>query len=369
MRARQVLDRIAHLGGQIANRGDECLPDLDSSIGELADISPLGGSGPGSIAFFFNPEFKEELVQARPSVLITAPPFLGPISKSGLPIWKDALVISCSDPYLAMALLSREFDREPQAEKTQATTQVHPSAVVAKDVVLGQGVFVGPGVVIEAGARIGDRTRLVAQVYVGREVAVGPDCAFFSQVSVYDRTQIGARVRLHSGVRIGADGFGYAPVRDQGQTVDHQKIYHLGRVVLGDDVEIGANSCVDRGTFGDTVIGSKTKIDNLVQVGHNCQLGEGTIVCGQAGFAGRASTGKFVTVGGHSGITNGVHAGDHSQLAAYSGLTRDLPPGEIGFGLPARFGKTEGIKFQSFLYRLYVNSKRSKGQSAPGENS
>jgi len=157
-------------------------------------------------------------------------------------------------------------------------------------------------------------------------------------VTLYENTVIGRGCRLHSGVVIGADGFGYAPVVDPAtkKPVDHLKIYHLGRVVIEDEVEIGANSTIDRGTLGDTRIRSKVKIDNLVQIGHNCDVGEGSILCGTSGMAGSSSLGKFVTVGANAGTANQVHVGDYAALAGYTGAAKDVEPGAEMGGVPAR---------------------------------
>jgi UDP-3-O-[3-hydroxymyristoyl] glucosamine N-acyltransferase len=160
----------------------------------------------------------------------------------------------------------------------------------------------------------------------------------FPSVTLYEKTKIGKRCRIHAGVVLGADGFGYAPYLDPQTKLPygHQKIYHLGRVVIEDDVEIGANSTIDRGTLGDTVIRSQAKIDNLVQVGHNCDVGEGSILCGAAGMAGSSSLGKFVYVGAQAGTGNQVHVGDYAKLAGYTGAAKDVAPHAEVAGVPAR---------------------------------
>jgi UDP-3-O-[3-hydroxymyristoyl] glucosamine N-acyltransferase len=208
---------------------------------------------------------------------------------------------------------------------------IHPSAVIGEGVLLGEGVAVMAGVVIGSGTSIGADTVLYPNVTVGERVTVGPDCILFPHVCVYGSVEIGARVRIHAGAVIGADGFGY--VWDGAK---HQKIPHVGSVRIGDDVEIGANCAIDRATTGMTEIGAGTKIDNLVQIGHNVCVGAHCLIVAQAGLAGSCTLGQGVVLGGQSAVRDHVRVGDGSQVAGKSGIWTDLPAGGMFSGNPAR---------------------------------
>ena len=212
---------------------------------------------------------------------------------------------------------------------------VHPSAVVAPDAVLGTGVSVGAHTVVEAGARIGDRTVLHPQVYVGSGAVIGPDALLYPQVVVRERCRVGARAILHSGAVIGSDGFGYAT--DQGV---HHKIPQVGIVVLEEDVELGANVTVDRARFGQTVVGKGTKIDNLVQIGHNVTLGRGCLLVSQSGIAGSTRVGNHVVLAGQAGLIGHLDIADGAVITAQSGVTKDVPPGGMMSGSPASDRRT-----------------------------
>ena len=208
---------------------------------------------------------------------------------------------------------------------------VDKTASVADGAQLGRDVAVGPGVVIGEGASIGDRTVLLANVSIGPGVQVGADAILCEGVVVRAASRIGDRVRIGPNSVIGYEGFGY-------QTVEgvHHHIPHVGNVVIEDDVEIGACTCVDRAKFGSTVIGAGTKVDNLVQIAHNCRVGPGSILAGQAGLAGSVRLGRYVVLGGHAGLRDNITLGDGVQVAAYSGVGGDVPAGQKIGGTPAR---------------------------------
>jgi UDP-3-O-[3-hydroxymyristoyl] glucosamine N-acyltransferase len=216
-------------------------------------------------------------------------------------------------------------------------------------------------VVIEASAQIADSVTLYSNVFVGPNSSIGSDTVIFPNVVIYENTVIGKRCRIHGGAVIGADGFGYAPKVDPVTKlmIDHQKIYHLGRVVIEDDVEIGANSTLDRGTLGDTVVRSRVKIDNLVQVGHNVVLEEGAILCGCSGVAGSSTVGRFSMLGAQAGLGNKVHLGEYSVLAAYTAVTKDFPPHSILAGRPAR-PQAEQYKIMAIQQKLLKERGKKK---------
>ena len=208
---------------------------------------------------------------------------------------------------------------------------IHPSASVAPTARLADGIAVGPNVVIGEDAQIGAGTVLQAGCVIGRSVTVGEHCRLAPNVVVYPRCTIGHRVIIHANATIGADGFGYRWAQDR-----HQKIRHVGAVDIGDDVEIGANTCIDRAKIGRTVIGRGTKIDNLVQVAHNVQIGEHCILVAQAGVAGSSQLGRGVVLGGQCGVSDHVTIGDGAMAGAQCGVHSDLEPGEKVIGTPHR---------------------------------
>jgi UDP-3-O-[3-hydroxymyristoyl] glucosamine N-acyltransferase len=208
---------------------------------------------------------------------------------------------------------------------------IHPSAIVAPSAQVDPSAHIGPFCVVAGGAKIGPRCVLQGGNHIGADCALGEDVRLFPNAVLYPRTQVGNRVRLHAGAVIGADGFGY--VFDEGR---HLKVPQIGNVVIQDDVEIGANSAVDRATLGSTIIGQGTKIDNLVQVGHNVTVGEHTILCGQVGIAGSTKIGSYVTMAGQVGVAGHLKIGDKVTLGAQSGLMHDVPDGENWLYTPAQ---------------------------------
>jgi UDP-3-O-[3-hydroxymyristoyl] glucosamine N-acyltransferase len=208
---------------------------------------------------------------------------------------------------------------------------VHPTAVIAPDAQVDATAHIGPHCVVGARTRIGARTALLAGVVVAEDCRVGAECVVFPNVTIYARTTIGERVRIHAGSVIGADGFGYVLDGDA-----HCKVPQIGQVIIGDDVEIGANTTIDRGALGTTVIGRGTKIDNLVQVAHNVKIGDHSILTAQVGVAGSSRLGRHNMLGGQAGVADHLTLGDHVKVAAKSGVIHDIPAGESWFGYPAQ---------------------------------
>lgn len=327
----------------------------------------LAGSGPTDCCFFFSKDYQAELVTAAPGILITGEAFVAPLAASGLPLWKKSVVIACADPYLAMGILSEKFADELSSvahlpehlANRVGPAEVHPSAVVHPEARIADGVSVGPNCVIEAGARIGRGSILYPRVYVGKNVEIGEACVFFPGVTLYEMTKIGNRVRIHAGSSLGSDGFGYAPRTEDGKPIGHQKIYHLGRVNVGDDVEIGANTMVDRATFGETSIGKGAKLDNHVHIGHNSTIHEGAILCGGVCLAGGTVIGRFAYVGGMAGIGNKAALGDYAKIGAMSLVDKDVPPGGTSVGNPQRTHRNH-FKAHAILNRLVAERDRKK---------
>ncbi len=208
---------------------------------------------------------------------------------------------------------------------------IHPTAVIDSKAKIGANVSIQPHVVIESGATIGDDTIIGASSYIGHETSIGPNCVIYPQVTIRERCLIGARVTMHSGVVIGADGFGFEMVGGR-----HKKIPQIGIVQIDDDVEIGANTTIDRARFGRTWIQEGVKIDNLVQVAHNVIIGKHSGVAAQAGIAGSSRIGEHVMIGGQAGIIGHIEIGDRNMIGGQAAVTKNLPAGGgIWWGTPA----------------------------------
>ena len=232
------------------------------------------------------------------------------------------------------------------AQPRQASPGIHPQALVASDAVLAHDVSVGPYCVVESGASIGDGSILRAHCYVGRDCVIGQHCHLRPGVVVADGCLIGHRVMLGENAVIGAEGFGY-------RTHDgrHRRVPHLGAVRIGDDVEIGAGSCVSRAKFGFTVIGQGTKIDSLVHIAHNVRVGEHCLIAAQTGIAGSAKLGQRVVFGGQVGVRDHVTIGDGAMAGARTAIHHDVPPGSIVLGVPA-LDRRQALREQAALRRL-----------------
>jgi UDP-3-O-[3-hydroxymyristoyl] glucosamine N-acyltransferase len=229
---------------------------------------------------------------------------------------------------------------------------VHPSAVIGRGARIGQEAAIGPFVHIGDGASIGDRVTLDAGVVVGAGARIGADSRLFPRVTLYPNTEIGERVSLHAGAVLGSDGFGY--VYRDGR---HEKIPHVGRCIVENDVEIGAGTTIDRGSIGDTVIGAGSKIDNLVHIAHNVRIGRLCLVAAQVGISGSATVEDGVVIGGQAGFQGHHTIGKGARIGGQSGVFGDVPPGETWSGYPARPHK-ESLRAQAAMFRLAGMVKR-----------
>lgn len=302
-------DLAAKIGARIADPKQAGLA--------VSDVAPLDQAGPGQLAFLDNPKYAPAFAATKAGACILHEKNAG-LAPDGV-----ALLFS-GNPYLSYARAAQLF--YPVAK---AAPGVHATAVVDPTVRLGEGIAIGPQAVIEPGAEIGSGTSIGPGSHIGRNVVVGENCRISSSVTL-SHCQIGARVTLHPGVRIGQDGFGFAP-----DPAGHVKVPQLGRVMVGDDCEIGANTTIDRGAGPDTVIGPGCWIDNLVQIGHNVTLGRGCIVVAQAGIAGSTQLGDYVVLAAQSGIAGHLKIGTGARIGAKSGVMTDIPAGASFFGIPA----------------------------------
>jgi UDP-3-O-[3-hydroxymyristoyl] glucosamine N-acyltransferase len=291
-----------------------CRLDGDGAI-DVAAIRALDEAGPADLTF---------LTDAKRVALVSTSRAAAVILPNSAPA-VDRPALRTPNPYLALARALAEL--HPAA---RVAAGMHPSAMVATDARVDAGASIGPLCVISSGAEIEAGTVLDAQVFVGANVRIGPDCRIFPHVTLREGTQLGARVMVHAGAVIGADGFGYA--RENARYV---KIPQIGRVVLEDDVEIGANVTIDRATLGATRIGRGTKIDTLVQIAHNVQVGEDTVIVAQVGIAGSSQIGSRVTLAGQVGVVDHVRIGDDVVVGAQAGVANDIPPRTVALGSPA----------------------------------
>ena len=249
--------------------------------------------------------------------------------------------VAVDDPYPALQRLLVHLQ-----PKLEYPVSVHSTAVLGPGVSIGAGVSIGPYAVLEAGVTVGAASIIGAHVVLGAGTTLGSKCRLHPQVVTYQDTLIGDEVTIHSGVRLGADGFGYTLVEGR-----HLKIPQLGRCVIGDRVEIGANSAIDRGSLGDTYVGDGVKIDNLVHVAHNVRIGAQTLLAALVGIAGSTRIGERGWFGGQSGAINQLEVGDDVKVTVQAGITRDVPDGETMFGFPAR-PRSEGLRKEASLARL-----------------
>lgn len=238
---------------------------------------------------------------------------------------------------------------------------VSTEAFIGEGVELGEDVSIAPSAHLEAGVKVGDRTAIYPGVYLGQDVSVGADCVLFPNAVVMENCRIGARVTIHAGAVIGSDGFGY--VTDSGQ---HHKIPQVGIVVIEDDVEIGANTAIDRATVGATVIGAGTKLDNLIQVAHNVTIGPGCLMAAQTGIAGSSSLGAYVMLGGQAALADHVSVGDHVMVAAQSGIAKDVQKGSVVSGSPA-FAHRTWLRASLIFQRLPEMEKRLRALEKAAE--
>ena len=283
----------------------------------LEDVAPLDRAGPRDLSFFDNVKYKEQFQATRAGACFVS-------SQMAAKAPQGLNLLICASPYKAYALTAQLFypDSKPSASVSPRAS-IHPSATLGQDCVIEDGVVIAEGAVLGRGCWI------EANTVISRNVRIGDYGRIGSNASI-SHALIGDHVRLYPGVRVGQDGFGFA-IDPKG----HVKVPQLGRVIIEDHVEIGANTTIDRGSGPDTVIGQGTLIDNLVQVAHNVKIGKGCIIVAQVGIAGSTVIEDYVALGGQAGIAGHLKIGKGARIAAQSGVIRDVPPGEEQMGYPA----------------------------------
>lgn len=287
----------------------------------LSGIASLSEAQAGDISFLGNKKYTSEVAKSAASVILV------PLDYRGTPADGQTLFFH-ENPSAALAKLCSVIEAElwPRPEPI-----IHPSAIIDREATVSQEAYVGPGCVIEAGAVIGAGTVLQAQVYVGRHARIGENCWIRPHATVADYCEVGNRVQIHNGAVIGGEGFGYETINGR-----HEKVPQVGKVILHDDVEIGANTTIDRARFSATVIGEGSKVDNLVQIGHNVVIGKHCLIVSQVGISGSTHLEDYVVLAGQVGVIGHLKLGKGCILGAQSGVSSDIPAGKYYRGAPAR---------------------------------
>ncbi|MGA7325037.1 MAG: UDP-3-O-(3-hydroxymyristoyl)glucosamine N-acyltransferase [Rhodomicrobium sp.] len=283
----------------------------------LHGVAPLQTAGPNDVSFLDNRRYAAALEKTMAGAVILHPDMQSRLPSTAVPIVTTA-------PYEAWARVAALFHPAPPV-----SPGVHASAIVAEGASIDVTAEIGPLAVIEAGAEIGPRCRIGPAAVVGSGVILGPDCRIGAHASL-SHARLGARVYVYPGARVGQEGFGFALTKTGFLTVPQ-----LSRVILEDDVEVGANTTIDRGSTRDTVIGAGTRIDNLVQIGHNVVIGRCCVIVAQVGISGSTEVGDFVQIGGQAGISGHLRIGQRARIGAQSGVIADVPAGAAMWGTPA----------------------------------
>lgn len=300
----------------------------------IRGVAPLDAAGPDHLSFVANGRYLS-YVQGTAAGAVLLPRAMECTLPDGV------AELRVDDPHAALAVvLPVLYPEESPAPG------IHPTAAVAEGVELGEGVTVGPHAAIGRGARIGDGCRIGASTVVGEGCVLGAGTILHPHVTLYPGVRAGERCVVHSGARLGADGFGYVLVEGR-----QRKVPQVGGCRLGDDVEVGANTTIDRGSIGDTVVGDGTKIDNLVQIGHNCRIGRHVVIISQVGISGSTTVGDYAVIGGQAGVRGHIRIGSAARVGGQAGVTGDVPDGETVSGYPARPHR-EAMRAQAALFRL-----------------
>lgn len=302
--AKQIAE---YLGGEVA--GDE-----NATVSSFAKIEE---GRPGALSFLGNPKYAHYLYETGSSIILVNRDFIPdkPVS---------ATLVKVDNAYESLSRLLTLYE-----SMKPARTGISTLASVSDKAQVGSNVYIGPFCVVEDGARIGDNTQLYPHAYVGQGASVGSDCILYPHVTIYHGCKVGNRCILHAGSVIGADGFGFAPTAD-----GYNKIPQIGIVEIMDDVEIGANTCIDRSTMGKTVISKGVKLDNLVQIGHNVVVGKNTVMSSQTGVAGSSKIGEWCVLGGQSGVSGHITMGNHVSLGGQCGVLGNIKDNETLMGTP-----------------------------------
>lgn len=301
-------------------------------------------AGPGQLSFLANPKYEDYLYTTKASLVIVNENFQlrQPIS---------ATLLRVPDAYSAFATLLTKYQELQQQQLTGIQDPVH----IAKSAQLGQGIFIGAFSYLGEQVKVGDQTKIYPNCYIGDQVTIGKNCVIHPGVKIYHQCVLGNDVIIHAGTVIGGDGFGFAPQADGSL----QKVPQIGNVIIEDEVEIGANTTIDRATIGSTIIRKGAKLDNLIQIAHNVEVGNRTVIAAQTGVSGSTKIGKGVMIGGQAGIVGHIQLGDGSKVNAQSGVSKSIEPGKAVTGSPA-YDYTQALRSQAIGRRLPELEKRIK---------
>jgi UDP-3-O-[3-hydroxymyristoyl] glucosamine N-acyltransferase len=303
-------DIAAFLNGEVIGNGDV----------KVTNVSKIEEGKPGTLAFLANTKYESYIYNTEASVVLVNKDF---VPKKDI----NTTLIKVEDAYQAFASL---LDLYVQAKASMRTgieqpSYVHETASVGKNIYIGAFAYIGRN------TTVGANSKIHPQVHVGDNVSIGDNCIFYAGAKIYDDTIIGNNCIFHSGSVVGSDGFGFAPEKDG----TFKKIHQIGNVIIEDDVEIGANTTIDCGTMESTIIRKGVKLDNLIQIGHNCEIGENTVIAAQTGISGSTKLGKNCMFGGQIGVAGHLNIGDHVSVGAQSGISKNVKDKDVVFGSPA----------------------------------
>lgn len=306
---------------------------------EIESAAGLDDARAGQVTFLANPRYTPRVSQTKASAIFASEEAL---------IEKEIAILRARDPYLAYTRALRIFHPEPDIKP-----DIHPTAVVDATAKIAANVWIGACAVIGRGVQIDEGVRIYPNSTIYEDVSIGRDSIIHSGTVIRERSQVGSRVVIHNNVVVGCDGFGYAKDEER----HWLKIPQTGRVVIEDDVEIGAGTTIDRASVGESRIGRGTKIDNLVQIGHSCTVGEDTLLCAQVGLAGSSHIGNRVILAGQAGVAGHLKIGDDVVITAKSATSHDVPDGKIISGIPA-FDNKEWLRSTAAFRRLGEMQRR-----------
>ena len=309
-----------------------------SSFGKIEEAKT------GELSFFSNPKYEEYLYTSSASVIIINEGF-----ELRQPV--KATLIRVADAYSAFAILLNKYQRIAQ----QQITGVQEPVYISKTATYGKDVFIGAFAYLGENSSIGDNTKIYPNAYIGDNVKVGNNSTIYPGAKIYHNTVIGNNVIIHAGTIVGSDGFGFAPLPDG----SYLKIPQIGNVIIEDDVEIGSNTTIDRATMGSTIIKAGAKLDNLIQVAHNVEIGSSTVIAAQTGISGSTKIGNRVLIGGQAGIVGHITIGDGAKVNAQSGVSKSMEPGKSVTGSPA-YDMTAALRSQAITRKLPEMEKRIK---------
>ncbi len=295
-----------------------CQGNLEAEISGIANLTEAKET---DLSFLGNKKYNADVAQTKAGAVLLPKDFKGEVSASTIAIYVE-------NPSMELAKICAIIEEELWPKQAPS---VHPSAVIAQSASIAKSAIIGPNVVICEGAIVGERARIQANNYIGINSQIGEDAWIMPNAVVMDYCTVGKRSRLQPGAIVGSDGYGY-----EYSNGEHKRVPQVGNVVLGDDVDIGANTTIDRARFEKTFINSGTKIDNLVQIGHNVQVGKGCLIVSQTGISGSTKLGNFCVLGGQVGLVGHIEIGDGAMIGAQSGVNHDIKPKEYVRGTPAR---------------------------------